>query len=270
VTFGNLGLGLYTTIERFEVSLMSPLRSRIRNVSGMLSSCILLTGSSFLDVFFPRFCLACGRSLLIDSLSLCADCRGGLTRVSRDDGLYQETTARLCAGGVILDLCVPFYFEKEGPLQALVHELKYNGGTQIGIELGREIGRRLVEERRCGDIDAVIAVPLHRSRLRERGYNQSEYLCRGIVAVTGIPLLGWVLVRRRNTSTQTALTAAERIINVADAFAVRTGTASRIRGRRILLVDDVITTGATIRASASVLRSHGVDSVSVASAAVAT
>jgi ComF family protein len=249
------------------VHLLFPLQSR--NVSGRLSLFISLASRPFLDVLFPRVCLVCGRLLSVEGLSLCAMCRGGLTRVAPHDELYRETRAKLQAGGIIEDLFVPFYFEKEGPLQALVHELKYNGMRKIGVELGREIGQCLQAGGVHRGIDVVMPVPLHRARLRERGYNQSDCLCRGISEVTGIRPLRRVLTRRRNTASQTALSEVERVSNVADAFAVRAGTGLRIRGSRILLVDDVITTGATVRACASVLRSLGARSVRAASAALA-
>jgi ComF family protein len=251
------------------VHLVIPLQSRIRNVPEILSSCISLASRPFLDVLFPRVCLVCGLPLPVGGLSLCAVCMGGLTRVAPDDELFQEMLAKLQAGGVIDDLFVPFYFEREEPIRALVHELKYNGMKRIGVELGREIGRCLLGEGVCRDIDVVMPVPLHRARLRERGYNQSDCLCQGISEVTGVPPLHRVLTRRRNTASQTALSAAERVSNVADAFAARAGTAFRVRGSGILLVDDVITTGATVRACASVLRSFGAGSVHAASAALA-
>ena len=249
---------------------MFPLQRCTRKVLGTLSSCISLTGHAFLDVLFPCSCLVCSRLLEPGALDLCDACRRGLQRVTRGDDLFMRTLGKLQAGGVIDDLIVPFYFMKDGPLQALIHELKYGGMRRIGVELGKEIGRCLAEEGRCKDISGVLPVPLHRARLRERGYNQSQCLCQGISAVTGIPTLERVLVRQRNTATQTALSVAERLSNVHGAFAVRMSKVQLVRRSRILLVDDVITTGATIRACASVLRLHGSECVFAATVAVAT
>jgi ComF family protein len=236
---------------------------------GVLSSLLGRACRPFLDVLFPPLCLGCGRFCPVGQFQLCEGCQNGLLYTSSADAAYKETLARLRDGGLFDELFVPFYFQKEGPLQTLIHELKYGGMRWIGEQLGSEIGRCLVQAGKCGGIDRIIPVPLHRTRLRERGYNQSACICRGIAKVTGIAGADQILVRQRNTPTQTTLTAADRVRNVGGAFALRSRSVSIIRDRAILLVDDVITTGATMRACAMVLRLHGARRVFAASAALA-
>ena len=168
------------------------------------------------------------------------------------------------ASGTIADLVSLFVFEKEGPFQAIVHALKYSGIQQVGVELGRRLGSALQEEKIHAD--AVVPVPLHKRKLRERGFNQSLLIARGVSEVLGIPVRADLVRRCRWTQTQTALSKEERKQNVEDAF--ECGEAS-LEGKCIIVVDDVITTGATIEAVASALQASNVKTVIAASAAIA-
>lgn len=157
-----------------------------------------------------------------------------------------------------------FVFEKEGPFQAIVHALKYSGIQQLGTELGRRLGSALRDE--GVHADAVVPVPLHKRKLRERGFNQSLLIARGISGVLGIPVRADLVRRTRWTQTQTALSKEERKQNVEDAF--ECGEAD-LSGLRIIVVDDVITTGATLEAVANALRASKAEGVTAASAAIA-
>lgn len=213
--------------------------------------------ASLADLLFPPACACCGAPPPPGDRLLCAACRGSLTTVHAAHPLYAETRSRLCEEGLIDDLSAAFVFEEGGCLQTVIHRLKYGGMPFLGAELGAALAARLSLPAAEGMIPLLLPVPLHRSKERERGYNQSEEICRGIARALGLPVASRVLLRVRPTASQTGLSRTERRANVAGAFTLRTGTAASVRGATVLLVDDVITTGATALACARVLRDAG-------------
>lgn len=220
--------------------------------------------TAFLDFVYPPLCISCGRLLESGGEHVCPDCWASIKRASRDLPLFLETRSKLAASGAITDLVSLFVFEKEGPFQAIVHALKYSGIQQLGTELGRRLGSALRDQ--GVHADAVVPVPLHKRKLRERGFNQSLLIARGISGVLGIPVRADLVRRTRWTQTQTALSKEERKQNVEDAF--ECGEV-RLEGMCIIVVDDVITTGATIEAVARALQASKAKSVIAASAAIA-
>ena len=173
------------------------------------------------------------------------------------------------ASGLIEGLVASYLFEKEGVLQSLIHELKYGGLSGIGVTLGEHLGIRIARACRGVPIIGVIPVPLHGAKKRERGYNQSEYICQGIARVTGLPVLTSVLKRTKYTKSQTQLNLTERMENVSNAFAVHRTRAACLENATVLLVDDVITTGATIISCAKALKDKGAHRVLACSVALA-
>jgi ComF family protein len=165
-------------------------------------------------------------------------------------------------------LCL-YWFDQEGAVQRLLHVLKYDGVRRVGESLGREAGRVLGLSIRGYGVDGIVPVPLHRARLRERGYNQSLLIARGLGAALDLPVLHPVLRRVRYTKSQTALRHDERRRNVAGAFALDPRCRIPLADRTLLLVDDVATTGATLCACAEVLRARGAESVVACAIALA-
>ena len=220
--------------------------------------------SALLDFVYPPLCLSCGRLLESGGEHVCPDCWSSIKRASRDLPLFLETRSKLVASGAIAELVSLFVFEKEGPFQAIVHALKYSGIQQLGIELGKRLGSALREE--GVQADAVVPVPLHKRKLRERGFNQSLLIARGISGVLGIPVRADLVRRTRWTQTQTALSKEERKQNVEDAFECGE---TNLQGLCVIVVDDVITTGATIEAVARALEASKAKTVIAASAAIA-
>jgi ComF family protein len=159
----------------------------------------------------------------------------------------------------------PFLFEKEKELQTILHSLKYNGKFLLGKHLGELAAKQIYEEIKGWEADLIIPVPLHPLKKAERGYNQSEFICKGISSVLKIPYRTDILKRTRFTPSQTTMTFEERKENVHKAFAI----SKRINGKKIIIVDDVITTGATITECARVLKGNGVDEIFAFSIAVA-
>ncbi len=197
-------------------------------------------------------------------MHVCSDCWAAIEPVTRDLPLFKETRDKLGASGVVDGLVSLFVFEKEGPFQKIAHALKYSGVQQLGLELGRRLGSLIQEE--GISVDMIVPVPLHKRKIRERGFNQSLLIARGIGEVMGIPVRSDVVLRRRWTQTQTTLSKEERKQNVENAF--QCGRTD-IHGLRMIVVDDVVTTGATIEAVATALKSSGARSVVAASAALA-
>lgn len=160
-----------------------------------------------------------------------------------------------------------FVFGGQSRLQEIIHQLKYNSRPDAGVELGKMVGRKLVGAHPFCAAELIIPVPLHEKRLRERGYNQAAEFGRGLSQVLEIPLQEKVLFRLQATRTQTRKSRAQRWENVSDVFGLR--NEAEIAGRHILLVDDVLTTGATLEAAARPLLGVPGVTVSIVTIAVA-
>ena len=160
-----------------------------------------------------------------------------------------------------------FFFAKSGKVQHIIHELKYKGNSDAGVFLGQQMGETLKNAPLFQGIDYLIPVPLHPRREKQRGYNQSLMIAQGIHEVTGIPIGDKYLIRAIYTSTQTKKSAEERHKNVKDIFEVR--FAEELEGKHILLIDDVLTTGATLESCAHQLENIPGITISAATAACA-
>ena len=223
----------------------------------------------FLEFVYPPTCFVCEALMERGESRVCPDCWSTIRRVGDTDSLYLEMQKRLVQSESISGLVSLYHFEKEGTLQSIIHQLKYDGMTALGLELGRKLGERLLVERVGLSIDAIVPVPLHSTKLRERGYNQTEYIARGIRDATEIPVCISLLKRHKYTNSQTKLTASERKENVGDAFALNKRVMQKIDHKSFLVVDDVITTGSTIEACAGVLVANGAKCVIAGSVALA-
>lgn len=221
------------------------------------------------EFVYPPICFVCSLPLQSGERRLCASCWSALKLADPHNDVYQESLFRLRSTRFVEDLAVLYLFEKEGIIQSLLHQLKYSGMTSIGVELGIKLGERICSTIGGTDADALLPVPLHKAKERERGYNQSEYICRGISSVTNIPVLSCLLWRTKYTKSQTQLTSDQRTANVRDAFAVAKRKRPLVSGRRFLLVDDVITTGSTVVECARVLKEYGAREVIACSLALA-
>lgn len=221
----------------------------------------------FISLFYPHLCAACGSDLRKGMHVLCAGC---LFRLPRTDFHRQadNPVERLFKGKVTIHAATAlFHFSKGEKVQRLAHALKYKGRQDIGLFAGELIGEEILSSTRFGIIDAVIPVPLHPDRLRKRGYNQAAAISEGVSLRTGA--IHWPdgLVRTRATETQTRKHRFERFRNVDRIFTV--SEKHDLSGMHVLLVDDVLTTGATLVACAeSLLQVKGVR-VSIAAMATA-
>jgi len=222
-----------------------------------------------LDLIYPPVCLTCDNRPTGRSSAICGECWGSLTPVASGHPVAREIRARFNSEGCVSDITSCFLFEKAGKMQDIIHHVKYRGMTSTGVELGEKLGRKLLDEGLLDTSGVLVPVPLHRLKRRERGYNQSEFICRGISAITGMRVVNDLLIRQSNTLSQTKLTIEERRRNVREAFALNEKRGRDVRGAPIILVDDVITTGSTIEACARTLLAAGAARVFAASIALA-
>ena len=223
--------------------------------------------SPFAEFLFPRVCLVCGERRESAASLVCSGCWSQVGRITREAPLYRETFEKITRERRVADVVSAIVVERKGPLQVMIHALKYGGVTAIGLELGGIVAD-LVAGGSAG-LEGVVSVPLHRVKQRERGYNQAEVIARGISSRLGIPMISGALVRLRYTSTQTHLGLEERRANLAGAFGVSAACRPVVHGKMLLLVDDVITTGSTITEAADVLVSAGAAEVIACSVAIA-
>lgn len=216
----------------------------------------------FVALFYPRCCFACCEPLAKGEELLCSRCLVQLPKTSYHRWRDNPVWGRL-AGRIPLEFAFAFLkFMKGGVVQNLLHELKYNNRPEIGVRIGGLYGEELSEAGFKDSFDLIVPVPLHRARLRKRGYNQSAKFAEGLSQVLNVPWEESISLRLQSTSTQTRKGRADRWRNVESAFA--TADINKVKGKRILLVDDVITTGATLEACGQHLIESNCASLSIA------
>lgn len=211
-------------------------------------------------------CISCNTPLPDGSQKICQKCWSAIPPLTKNHSLYQETRTKLLAEGCIDDLISCYVFEREGPFQHITHALKYQEYKSFGVELGKQIGG-LVRDWNV-ETDIIVPVPLHRIKHRERGYNQSEFIAQGIASIIDKPIMVDAIRRVRHTQTQTKLNLEERYKNMKDAFDTLPGASKKLYGKTCLLVDDIITTGATTNSCAREILEAGAKSIIAASAAL--
>ena len=198
---------------------------------------------SLLHLIFPHICPGCGNDLHNGKNILCIRCIDSLPETkfesSTDNPIEKIFWGRL----KIESASAQFYFTKESLVQRLMHQFKYKRDKEIGLQLGKMMGQQLLKSGRF-EVDALIPLPLFPSKERQRGYNQARVLCEGISTFLPVPILDGVVLRPQFTETQTRKNRIERWRNIEGKFVV--SNPGPIRNKHILLVDDVITTGATL------------------------
>lgn len=224
-------------------------------------------GDDFLSLFLPRLCLGCRTHLVRGEQVLCTGCLLSMAmtgfHLQRGNMLEQALWGRC-----LIERAAAFSVYNRGSrIRRMIHALKYEGRTDIGRCLGELYGSILEESGFMKGIDMIIPVPLHRSRQRSRGYNQSEYIATGLSAATGVPAKKGLLLRISQSGSQTKHGRYGRWENVQGLF--RAAKPDEIRGRHLLLADDVITTGSTVEACVNALHEAGDVRVSVVALAVA-
>lgn len=226
------------------------------------------SAEALLGLFYPKLCEACSETLSADESIICLSCQYALPK-THFHTMEQNMVERLFWGRADVEFAGSFlFFDKGSNTQTLLHHLKYNHKPQIGEKLGQLYGVVLKDAEKIKSIDAIIPVPLHASRQLQRGYNQSEVFADGLSKMLEVPVFTDVLLRTKKTESQTKKSKYVRWINVHEAFILE--LAEKIENKHILLVDDVITTGATLESCVHTLQLAKNVRVSIATIAFAT
>ncbi|HEX2532744.1 MAG TPA: ComF family protein [Chitinophagaceae bacterium] len=202
-------------------------------------------GEALLHLLYPQVCAGCGSDSLTPSHPLCAACLDTLPETGFHP-LSPNLVEKVFWGRLPLaGATAHFYFSKGARIQQLMHAFKYGGRQELGQYLGALMGRQLAEVARFRSVDALVPLPLHPARERRRGFNQAAVLCNGLASVLDKPVLAGAVRRGRATATQTRMSRVQRWENMEGRFSAQ---AEGLAGKHLLLVDDVVTTGATLEA----------------------
>jgi competence protein ComFC len=217
------------------------------------------------SLVYPRICNGCNQSLFKHELMICNQCYVSLPKTNYH--LQKENPVqKIFYGRADVTIASSFlFFQKKGNVHKMMHALKYKNKPQVAQTLGKWYAQDLKQNNTFTNYDYIIPVPLHKKRLQKRGYNQSEYFAKGLSEVLHIPVITNVLIKTKFTETQTYKTREERVENTLASFHVQ--NPEIIHNKNILLVDDVITTGATIESCILQLQKSAKISVGVASIA---
>jgi ComF family protein len=224
--------------------------------------------NSLLHLFFPHVCDGCGSDLLNEASRLCIRCVTSLPETNFEPHAGNPVEKTFWGRLQIVHAAAHFYFTKESLMQHLMHQFKYKGNKDLGLQLGRMMGHALKSSARFYNINALVPLPLFPSKEKKRGYNQATVLCEGIAEVFSLPVLKDVISRPQHTETQTKKGRIERWRNIEGKFQLEKPEATR--GKHLLLVDDVVTTGATLEAcGAELLKADDVQ-LSIATLCIAS
>jgi ComF family protein len=204
--------------------------------------------ADFVSLLFPQLCPACGESLVAGEHTICTDCRYNLPftnfHLQPDNIVARQFWGKINLQGAY----ALYYFTKGGKIQELMHHFKYKGMPQIGVLLGNIAGSQLIKSDIFKTTDIIIPVPLHKNRLKQRGYNQSTCFAEGLAQKLDAVVDNANLVRIKSTETQTHKSRFLRFENMQEVFKVI--NPEKLVNKHVLLVDDVVTTGSTLEACA--------------------
>lgn len=219
------------------------------------------------DIIYPKTCDACGQPLLGGEKLICTQCLISLPRTNTHLE-PDELTERRFWGKITVSHTIAYLrFSKKSKVQHLLHQLKYKNKPELGILLGELYGQDLKAADFDKNIDLIIGVPLHIQKEKQRGYNQANCIAEGLSKALEVPYDATIARKAINTNTQTKKSRLERFMNVKDAFEIT--DPEKIKNKRIAIVDDVLTTGATIESFAQTLMDNGCSQISVITIAVA-
>ena len=222
--------------------------------------------NNLFDFILPRFCCSCKTKLSVNQDTMCLDC---LSKIQRSTGLrlQREFERKFFNNKIISEFYSPFVFEKDKELQHAIHALKYDKKFPVGIFLGKVLAAEIKSSKTNWKFDLIIPIPLHQLKKAERGYNQAYYIAKGVGKIFKVKVSDRSVKRIKYTESQTTMNLNEREENISGAFKVKWNT--QVRGKNILLLDDVITTGATISECGKILLEAGASKVYAASIAIA-
>ncbi|MDR3250999.1 MAG: ComF family protein [Tannerella sp.] len=223
--------------------------------------------NDLLNLLYPDLCILCRKPLIDDEKYLCLDCLCNMPNTNFHTNRGNPARALFAGYPQLKEVTSYLFFEKEGPAQKLVHSFKYYGNRRLAEYLGKIAAIELKEYGFYASIDLIIPIPLHRKKERKRGYNQSDFIARGFSAVYGCEVSKGLVERIVHTKTQTRKSIYDRHVNVEEIFRL-TDTES-LYGKHVLIIDDVITTGATISACIDALAKAPEIKISIFSLSIA-
>src|SRR6266508_4528385 len=201
---------------------------------------------SFFHILFPHICNGCGSDILNEESMLCMRCISEMPETNFQNHANNPVEKIFWGRLPLASATAQYYFTKESLIQRLMHQLKYKGNRELGKQLGRLMGNDLQQTHRFNKIDALIPLPLFPAKEKRRGYNQATILCEGIAEAMNVQVLRDVIIRIQHTETQTKKGRMERWQNMEGKFELI--SSEKIQNKHVLLVDDVVTTGATLEA----------------------
>jgi ComF family protein len=215
----------------------------------MLRESIKTTSSNIMTFLYPELCVACGENLAQKGEELCLKCQIKIPKTDfhtyRENPFFNRIRDRFP-----LEFAAAYYlFTQSGATQALIHAIKYEGKYEAAIFIGENYGKILADAVGFHDIDAIVPVPMHPAKQRIRGYNQAEAFGNGLAVTMDKPLINNAVIKTRQTISQTRKNRFGRLENVSEVFQLGKN-AKQLENKHVLLVDDVLTTGATLEASA--------------------
>ena len=198
------------------------------------------------NLFYPDTCVCCDQYLLDQEKIICIECRLDLPFIETGNSTYNPLLETL-KGKVFVEEGTSFlYYHPEGKVKKLIHQLKYKNNQKVGIFLGKWLGLKLLETKAYNSIDYIIPVPLHKDKLRLRGYNQLTKFGETLSSILNIKYLEGVLIRNTMAKTQTLKKRLDRFKSLVNNFSLI--NANLLKNKHVLLIDDVVTTGATLEA----------------------
>jgi ComF family protein len=201
--------------------------------------------NDFLHLLFPHLCVGCGSDVIGADHHLCLRCISALPETHFFEQPGNPVERNFYGRMPVRNAGSAYFFTKDSLMESLVYELKYKGNKAVGFYLGEMIGS-LLQNSRYADVNVIVPLPLNERRLKKRGYNQSKVLCEGIASVWNKPVVDDAVMRKVNTETQTHRGRITRWENMDGVFGV--ADAAAVEGKHVLLVDDVVTTGASLEA----------------------
>jgi ComF family protein len=200
---------------------------------------------SLLQLVFPHVCSGCGSDMVSKDSLLCLHCIDALPETNFELHAGNPVEKRFWGRLPVEQATAQYYFTRESLVQRLMHEFKYRRNKELGFQLGKIMGESLKKSNRFA-VDALVPLPLFPSKEKKRGYNQATILCAGMAESLEVPVLKDIIIRSHHTDTQTKKGRVERWQNMEGKFVLINPGA--IQNKHVLLVDDVVTTGATLEA----------------------